>query len=116
MNLSSGLLNQRVTIYSSNVIILASGGVDPNNAPYWSTVAEVRQLRSSRNAQANQEVLKQVFQFKIRYRRDKNIANNMMLYWRGSWFIISGYTPDVVYNDYVIFDAIANNMGNIVTT
>ncbi len=111
----TSLINQRIQIYSDSTIIDDYGGVDPNNTIYWDTNAEVKQLRSSRTLEANQAPLKQVFSFKVRYRRDKNIQNDMLLKWRENWFIIQGYMPDVVYNDYVKFDAVATNQGDLVT-
>lgn len=116
MNTVSAFLNQRIEIYSNAVTRNTYSGTDPGNTLYWSTNAEVKQLRSSRTQEANQSRMKQVFSFKVRYRRDRNIANDMLLYWRGTWFIIQGYMPDVVYNDYVTFDAVANNTGSLVTT
>jgi head-tail adaptor len=112
----SGLLNQRIEIYTNTITRRADGGTEPNNELYWATNAKVKQLRSSRNQEANQVQMSQIFSFEIRYRRDKNIQNDMLLYWRGTWLIIQGYMPDVVYNDWVKFDAVANNTGNLVTT
>lgn len=112
----SGQLNQRIEIYSNAVNRNAYGGTDPGNILYWSTNAEVKQLRSSRTLEANQLPMRMVFSFTVRYRRDKNIQNDMLLYWRGSWFIIQGYIPDVVYNQYVKFDAVVLNSGDLVTT
>lgn len=112
----SGLINQRIEIYSNSVNRNSWGGTDPGNTLYWSTNAEVKQLQSRRESEANQSPMKMVFSFKVRYRRDKNIQNDMLLYWRGSWFIIQGYTPDLIYNDYVKFDAVASNTGDLVTT
>ena len=114
--ITTGFLNQRVKIYQNDPIANPYGGLDPNNTLYWDTYAEVEQLTSSRNLEANQALLLMVFRFKIRYRTDKNIQNDMLLYWRGSWFTIQGYTPDVVYREYVIFDARQQNLGNMVTT
>lgn len=114
--MDTGLINQHIQIYSSAPIILAAGGVDPSSSLYWDTNAEAWQLKSYRNYQTGQVVIKQGFKFKVRYRRDKNIQNNMLVYYRGCWFVIDGYTPDLRYNDYVIFDAISNNPGNMVTT
>lgn len=109
-------LNQYIEIYASDPIQLPAGGVDPNNTLYWSTSAEVTQLKSYRNYQTGQVVIKQGFKFKVRYRRDKNIQNGMLIYYRGNWFVIDSYEPDVQYNQYVTFDGITNNEGNLVTT
>lgn len=116
VDLTTGLLNQKIRIYQNEAIPNPYGGTDPNNTVYWETYAEVAQLVSSRTLEANQAQLKMVFTFKIRYRKDKNIQNDMLLYWRGCWFTIQGYMPDVVNNVYVIFDANQMNPGNLVTT
>lgn len=114
--IAAGEANQYIEIYSNSVNRNAWGGTDPGNTLYWATNAKVKQLRSSRTQEANQSPMKMVFSFEVRYRRDRNIQNDMLLYWRGSWFIIQGYTPDVVYNEYVKFDAVASNSGDLVTT
>lgn len=116
VDLTTGFLNQKIRIYENNPIANPYGGTDPNNTIYWETYAEVAQLVSTRNLEANQALLKMVFTFKIRYRKDKNIQNDMLLYWRGCWFTIQGYVPDVVNNVYVIFDGNQMNPGNLVTT
>ena len=108
-------LTQRIEIYSNSQVPNAYGGTDPNNTLYWSTFAHVKQLRSSRTQEANQSPLKQVFSFSVRYRNDRNIENDMLLKWRKSWYIIQGYVPDVVYREYVKFDAVTISDVNIVT-
>lgn len=115
MSLVSGFINQRIEIYSASNIPNEYGGVDPGNTLYWATNAKVKQLRSSRTLEANQSPLLAVFSFEVRYRNDKEIQNNMLLKWRGSFFIIQGYIPDVVYQTYVKFDAIAKNSGALVS-
>lgn len=112
--MNSGLINQKIEIYSNAAIPDGYGGTNPDNELYWSTNATVKILRSSRTQEANQSPMKQVCSFEVRYRNDKQIANDMLLKWRGSWFVIQGYNPDVVYQTYVKFDAIASNSGAIV--
>lgn len=112
----SAYLNQKIEIYSSNVIQLPSGGVDPNNIVYWSTNADAVPIKSTRSEQGNREILTQGYKFTVRYRRDKNIQNNMLIYYRGAWFVVSGYIPDLTYNQSVVFTAYANNTGSFVTT
>lgn len=111
----SGKLAQKIEIYSNQATPNPYGGTDPGNSLYWATYAEVKQLRSSRTQEANQSPLKDVFSFTVRYRNDKNIQNDMLLKWRGNMYIIQGYTPDVVKQNYVKFDAVAINDGEIVT-
>lgn len=110
----TGLLNQRIEIYSNDSTPDGYGGSTPATLLYWSTSASVKQLRSSRNQEANQDPLKMVFSFMVRYRTDKDIRNDMLLKWRNNWFSIQGYTPDVVNREYVKFDAVERNMASLV--
>lgn len=110
----TGLINQKIEIYANSSSPDGYGGTNPSNTLYWATNAEVKQLRSTRTQEANQSPLLAVFSFTVRYRNDKEIQNDMLLKWRGSWFIVQGYTPDVVYQEYVKFDAIASNSGALV--
>lgn len=110
----SGYLNQRIEIYLNDQISDGFLGTTPNNELYWSTFAKVDQLRSRRIQEANQSPLNQVFQVTVRYRDDKQIYNDMLVKWRRQYYIIQGYTPDVVYQEYVTFDIVAWNNGEIV--
>ena len=114
MNINTGDLTQRIAIYENNQIPDGYGGTIPNDTVYWSTFAKVDQLRSSRTQEANQSPMRQVFSFTVRYRDDKQIQNDMLLLWRGQYYIISGYVPDVVFQKYVKFDATVWNQGVIV--
>ena len=114
MNINTGDLTQRIAIYENNQIQDGYGGTIPNDTVYWSTFAKVDQLRSSRTQEANQSPMRQVFSFTVRYRDDKQIQNDMLLLWRGQYYIISGYVPDVVFQKYVKFDATVWNQGVIV--
>lgn len=116
MNIDSGELSQKIVIYSNEQIKDGFGGTIPNNSLYWATFAKVEQLRSSRTQEANQSPMKQVFSFTVRYRDDKQIQNDMLLKWRGQYYIISGYVPDVIFQKYVKFDATVWNNGTIVNT
>ena len=112
--MNPGQLNQKIEIYANGSVQDGYAGTTEGQVLHWSTNASVKQLRSSRTQEANQSPLKQVFSFTVRYRVDKEIANDMLLKWRDNWFIIQGYSPDVVDRVYVKFDAIENNMDNIV--
>lgn len=114
MNIDSGDLTQRIAIYLNAQTSDGFGGTIPNNTVYWSTFAKVDQLRSSRTQEANQSPMKQVFSFTVRYRDDKQIENDMLLLWRGQYYIIQGYEPDVIFQKYVRFDATVWNQGVIV--
>lgn len=114
MSIDTGDLTQKIAIYENNQIPDGYGGTIPNDTVYWSTFAKVEQLRSSRTQEANQSPMKQVFSFTVRYRNDKQIQNDMLLLWRGQYYIISGYVPDVIFQKYVKFDATVWNQGVIV--
>lgn len=114
MSIDTGDLSQKIAIYENDQIPDGYGGTIPNNEVYWSTFAKVEQLRSARTQEANQSPMKQVFTFTIRYRDDKQIQNDMLLLWRGQYYIIQGYVPDVIFQKYVKFDAVVRNAGVIV--
>lgn len=114
--MNTGFINQRIEIFSNNNSSDGYGGSIPGLSadPYWSTNAEVKQLSSSRTLEANQDELMPVFVFRIRYRDDKNIIDDMIVKWRGSDFVIQGYKPDVVYKEYVEFRAKPFRIGDLV--
>lgn len=114
MSIATADLSQKIVIYQNAQIADGYGGTIPNNTIYWETSAKVEQLRSSRTQEANQSPMKQVFSFMIRYRNDKQIQNDMLLKWRGQFYIIQGYEPDVIFQKYVKFDAVVWNNGTIV--
>lgn len=113
----TGLINQRIEIYANDNQRDGYAGVTQSiqAEPYWSTNAEVFQLRSSRSLEANQTELKPMLRFKVRYRNDKNLLDDMVVKWRGTFFIIQNYIPDVVYKQYIQFDATAFNIGDLVS-
>lgn len=114
--MQTGHINQNIDIYENDNVSDGYTGVSQaiKETPYWSTWAEIKPLRSSRNLEANQTELKPVYNFKVRYRNDKNLLDNMVVKWRGTFFIIQGYIPDVVYQEYMSFDAIPFNIGDLV--
>jgi len=76
---------------------------------YWATSANVRSLKAGRNLEANQERLKSVFDFEVRYRDDKFVIADMQIEWRGQVFTINQAEPDYVYKEKLIIRAIAND-------
>lgn len=112
--MTTGRLTQKIQIMARANISDGYAGYTPNNVLYWETFADVKALRSSRTLEANQSPLKQSYSFTIRYRKDKNLENDMLVVWRGDYYVITGYTPDVVYQEYVKFDALATSSGDIV--
>lgn len=115
--METGKINQRIQIFENNNQPDGYGGVtqDINDVPYWDTNAQIKFLSSSRNLEANQTQLKPVVNFKVRYRNDKFLKDNMLVKWRGAYFIIQGYIPQVVYQEYISFDAIEYQQNDIVT-
>lgn len=107
---SSGLLNQKIEIFKYNDVDNGSAGVEPVEVLYWSTSAEIIQLRSSRNLEANQERLKPVVKFKVRYRNDKFVIEDMIIKWRGEVFRVNQAEPDFVYKEYLIITAISTTL------
>jgi len=108
--MESGFLNQRIEIFKYEDVSDGAGGVTPQEVLYWSTSAEVRQLKASRNLEANQERLKPVVKFKVRYRDDKFVVEDMIIKWRGEVFRVNQATPDYVYKEYLEILAIATTL------
>lgn len=113
-NVVSGWNNQYIDILGADNIPNEYGGSDPNTSPYWSTYAKVKSVRTYRTNSAGVSELIMAYEFVVRYRNDKNLQNNMVLKWRGCFFTIFDYNPDVVYQDFVTFRAIQTNPGNLV--
>lgn len=115
--METGKINQRIRIFENNNQPDGYGGYiqDINDVPYWDTNAQIKFLSSSRNLEANQTQLKPVVNFKVRYRNDKFLKDNMLVKWRGAYFVIQGYIPQVVYQEYISFDAIEYQQNDIVT-
>lgn len=106
--INSGELNQKIEIYLSKDIDDGSAGTIPGLELYWSTSAKVEQLRSRRDLQANQEVLKPMTMFTVRDRNDKNIYPDMQLKYRGQYYTINRSEPDFTYVEYLVITAHAN--------
>lgn len=104
----SGLINQRIEILKYEDQPDGSGGSIPVEVTYWSTSATVLQLKASRSLEANQERLKPVFKFEVRYRDDKFVIEDMVIKWRGETFRINQAEPDYVYRSKLVITAIAN--------
>jgi len=112
----SGYLNQKIDIWAQDNIPSEFGGSFPNSEVYWSTSAKVSHAKSFRRNEGGVSDVELYYTFQVRYRNDKNIQNDMILKWRGCWFVIFGYNPDVVYQEYVLFNAVQRNPGDLVST
>lgn len=113
-NITTGYQNQKIEILSSDSTPLPAGGSDPGVSVYWDTSAQIRRLGDYRNSQGNVSEIQFQYEVKVRYRDDKNIQNNMILKWRGAYWVIFGYDPDLVYQDYIVFKITQDNPGNLV--
>lgn len=113
-NVITGYTNQYIEIMEATNIPNEFGGSDPNSATYWATHAKVNFVTVRRQNAGGTSELIQAYRFTVRFRNDKNIQNDMTLKWRGMDMTIFGYNPDVVYQDYVTFNAIQANQGNMV--
>lgn len=99
--LNSGELNQRIQIFANADTLNEYGEPVPGLELYWDTSAKVQPVRSARNLQANQEVLKPVYSFTIRNREDKFIVADMVLEWRGEQLVIMSAEVDYSYKEYL---------------
>lgn len=106
----AGLLNQKIEIYSYESIDDGAGGSSGGEVLYWATSANVLQLTASRTLEANQERLKSVFTFTVRFRKDKFIIEDMIVKWRGETFRVNQVEPDFIYKDYLKITAIATTL------
>jgi len=106
----AGLINQKIEIYKYEDISDGAGGTTPVPVLYWATSCTVVQLKASRALEANQERLKPVFKFTVRYRDDKFLIEDMIIKWRGVDFRINQATVDFVYKEYVEILAIAQDL------
>lgn len=97
----AGLINQKITIYRFEDVKNSSGGSDPFESVYWETSAEVRLLKASSKLEDNQTKLNPVAIFKLRYRDDKTVIPDMILYWRGQKFEVIDVEIDYVYKEYI---------------
>jgi len=104
----AGLLNQKIVIYRYEDVPNDSGGTDPQEVEYWATSAEVKFLRASKTLEANQEKLKPVATFKVRYRNDKEVIPDMILKWRNEVFTVVDVEIDYVYKQQITIKGIAN--------
>lgn len=110
MKQNSGLLNQRIEIFKYEDQPDGSGGSIPMEVIYWSTSATVLQLKASRSLEANQELLKPVFKFEVRYRDDKFVIEDMIIKWRSETFRINQAEPDYVYRSKLVITAVAQDL------
>lgn len=103
----AGLLNQKIEILSFSDTDDGAGGSVPVSEVYWSTTAEVKQLKASRQLQSNQETLKPSFSFTVRYRDDRFLNVDMQVKWRNQLFAIQSAEPDFVYLDKLVIIGMA---------
>lgn len=115
-NIITGYQNQRIEIMNSQNTKLPAGGSDPNNTVYWETNAHITRNRDFRTSEGHVTDIELSYRVSVRYRNDKNINNNMLLKWRGIYWVIYGYNPDVIYQDYVVFNITQNNLAKLVTS
>lgn len=103
--MQSGLINQKIEIYSFVDTDDGLGGSYPVETLYWNTSAEVKVMKSARNLQANQEQLKPAMMFTVRFRDDKFVTVDMQIKYRGEYFTIQSAEPDYVYKDKLVIIA-----------
>lgn len=99
--LNSGELNQRIQIFANADTLNEYGEPVPGLELYWDTSAKVQPVRSARNLQANQEVLKPVYSFTVRNRRDKHISADDVVRWKGDDGVVLSVEVDMVYFEYL---------------
>jgi hypothetical protein len=109
MRTPSGLINQRIEIYSDQDIKDGSGGVIPNSVVYWATTAHVRPIAARRDLGQAQEIFQPAFTFEISDRNDKTVKPNMLIKYRGAWLTITNCVPDYPYVQKLTITAITSD-------
>ena len=79
----AGKRSERIKIFRLEKIRDEGGGTDTIPVLYWSTWAEIEQVKGSRVAETFQDRLKQVYSIVVRFRNNKNIESNMLVEFRG---------------------------------
>lgn len=82
-----------------------AGGVISVETVYWDTYAKVTPLSSSNMLEANQQSLKDGFEFIVRYRSDKFIKPDMRIKWKGSYLALISVPVDYVFKEWTMFKA-----------
>lgn len=108
MKTPSGLINQKIEIYSDQDTPNSSGGVNPNSALYWATTAETKPVTVRRQDQMGVTIFEAAMQFTVRDRIDKNVLENMLLKYRGVFYTIVSSVPDYVYNEFLVIKAVTS--------
>ena len=108
MKTPSGLINQKIEIYSDQDTPNSSGGVNPNSALYWATTAKTKPVTVRRQDQMGVTIFEAAMQFEVRDRIDKNVLENMLLKYRDAWYTIVSAIPDYVYNEMLIINAVTS--------
>lgn len=106
----TGLLNQKIRIVKYIPVDDGAGGTTTERVDYWQTSAEVKQMRSRRDVQANQDQLKPVTMFTMRDRKDKNVTTDMSLFYRGIEYSIQSAEPDNVRYEMLVIMAISTKL------
>lgn len=113
----SGYINQNIKIYQADNIGDSYGGsTGASEALYWSTSASVEQLKARKQLESQQERLKPMWRFKVRYRDDKILTHDMSVVWRGIRFAIQDVEIDYVYKQFISFTAVAGDLAPLGTT
>lgn len=111
MSSLSGFINQKIIIKTANDVDDGAGGTVPEEIVYWETNASVKKLSAGKRLESNQESLKPVWRFEIRYRDDKNLQHNMSIMWRGVRYAIVNIDEiDYVYKRFISFTATASEV------
>lgn len=112
--MNTGQLNQKIAVFTEVYSKDGYGGTIPNLISYWETSANVKPYQAFRGFEANQVKLASVLRCTVRYRRDKTLKDSMLVKYRGSWFIIQNFTPDLVKQDFVTFDMAVYDSSNLI--
>lgn len=103
MDVRTGLLKERVDIYTDGDIETPFGGTITGDVLYWSTWANVDPLSSSKTLLGNKETLSNGYIVTVRYRADKDVNRALKIQYRGRWLHLTSLTNDLKDKQYVQF-------------
>lgn len=106
MKTPSGLINQKIEIYSDADIDNDSGGVNPNAVAYWATSAATKPITVQRANLQGIITFEAAIEFKVRDRIDKVVTEEMLLKYRGIFYTILSAIPDLVNVEMLVIRAI----------
>lgn len=87
--MKAGELRHRVFFYNTVQTPMPSGGTEANEVLYWETNAKITPAKQSRSFDGALTKLTNDWQFVVRYRRDKMLTKNMVIYYLNNKYTVN---------------------------